>query len=332
MSNNKLRRSVVVGCGGYLPKNILTNEDLAEQLETSDDWIKARSGIEKRHIAAPGELTSDLAAAAADVSLKSAGMRPKDIDLVIVATSTPDHTFPATATTVQAKVGANNAMAFDIAAVCSGFVYALATADNFIKSGQVNNALVIGAETNSRILDWNDRGTCVLFGDGAGSILLSNESVESLGSDRGILSTHLHSDGRLHDLLYVDGGPSTTGTVGFIRMEGKEVFRHAVVKMSEVVTEALVHNNLLAADIDWFVPHQANKRIIDATSRRMGVGDEKVMLNIEKYGNTTTGTIPLCLWDWESQLKKGDNLVLAAFGGGFTWGSIYLKWAYDSKK
>jgi len=328
VSNNKLRRSLVVGCGGYLPKNILTNEDLAEQLETSDGWIKARSGIEKRHIAAPGELTSDLAAAAADVSLKSAGMCPKDIDLVIVATSTPDHTFPATATTVQAKVGANNAMAFDIAAVCSGFVYALATADNFIKSGQVNNALVIGAETNSRILDWNDRGTCVLFGDGAGSILLSNESVESLGSDRGILSTHLHSDGRLHDLLYVDGGPSTTGTVGFIRMEGKEVFRHAVVKMSEVVTEALVHNNLMAADIDWFVPHQANKRIIDGTAKKLGINPERVIVTIDKHANTSAASIPLAIWEAVSdkKIEKHDLVLVEALGGGMTWGSGLIRW------
>lgn len=328
MTNKNVRRSVVVGCGGYLPENILTNEKLAEQLETSDEWIRARSGIEKRHIAAPGEVTSDLAAAAADVSLKNAGMGSEDIELIIVATSTPDQTFPATATSVQAKVGAINAVAFDVAAVCSGFVYALATADNFIKSGQVNNALIIGAETNSRILDWKDRGTCVLFGDGAGSIVLNSECVEGLNSDRGILSTHLHSDGRLHDLLYVDGGPSTTGTVGFIRMEGKEVFRHAVVKMSEVVTEALNHNNLRATDIDWFVPHQANKRIIDGTAKKLGINAERVVVTIDKHANTSAASIPLAIWDAvsDNRIKKDDLVLVEALGGGMTWGSGLIRW------
>tara|TARA_B110000263_G_C15241387_1_gene479531 strand:+ start:241 stop:1227 length:987 start_codon:yes stop_codon:yes gene_type:complete len=328
VSNKKVRRSVVVGCGGYLPEKILSNEQLAEQLETSDQWIRARSGIEKRHIAAPNELTSDLGRAAAEISLRSAGMSPKEIDLVIVATSTPDQTFPATAAAVQAKVGANKAVAFDVAAVCSGFVFALATADNFIKSGQVNSALVIGAETNSRILDWEDRGTCVLFGDGAGSIVLKSECVEGLNSDRGILSTHLHSDGRLRDLLYVDGGPSSTGTVGYIRMEGKEVFRHAVVKMSEVVTEALIKNNLLATDIDWFVPHQANKRIIDGTAKKLGIDSERVVITIDKHANTSAASIPLALWEAvnDDKIKKDDLVLVEALGAGMTWGSGLIRW------
>ena len=320
--------SYILGCGSYLPKKILTNNDLSKKLDTSDEWIKSRTGIRQRHIADKNQLNSDLGYEAAKKAIINAKIKISDIDLIIVATSTPDHTFPATATTVQAKVGANNAMAFDIAAVCSGFVYALATADNFIKSGQVNNALVIGAETNSRILDWNDRGTCVLFGDGAGSILLSNETVESLGSDRGILSTHLHSDGRLHDLLYVDGGPSTTGTVGCIRMEGKEVFRHAVVKMSEVVTEALVHNNLLAADIDWFVPHQANKRIIDGTAKKLGINTERVIVTIDKHANTSAASIPLAIWEavCDKKIEKHDLVLVEALGGGMTWGSGLIRW------
>ena len=323
-----VRRSVVAGCGGYLPEKILTNDELAQQLDTSDEWIRERSGITKRHIAAEGEMTSDLAQAAAQAALDAAGVSAEDIDLIVVATSTPDETFPATATAVQAKLGADNAMAFDIQAVCSGFVYALATADNFIKSGQVDTALVIGAETFSRILDWQDRGTCVLFGDGAGALVLKAETGQGTTADRGVLSTHLHSDGRLHDLLYVDGGPSSTGEVGYLRMEGKEVFRHAVVKMAEVTVEALEANNLKASEIDWFVPHQANKRIIDGTAKKLGITGDRVVVTIDTHANTSAASIPLALWVaiHDGRIKQHDLVLIEALGGGMTWGSGLVRW------
>ncbi len=323
-----VRRSVVVGCGGYLPENILTNDELAQRLDTTDEWIRDRSGITQRHIAAEGELTSDLALAAAQSALDAAGVSVQDIDLILLATSTPDETFPATATVVQSKLGADNAMSFDIQAVCSGFVYALATADNFIKSGQVESAMVIGAETFSRILDWQDRGTCVLFGDGAGAVVLKAESGQGTTADRGILSTHLHSDGRLHDLLYVDGGPSSTGEVGFLRMEGKEVFRHAVVKMAEVTVEALEANDFTASDIDWFVPHQANKRIIDGTAKKLGINGDRVVVTIDQHANTSAASIPLALWvaTRDNRIKRDNLVLIEALGGGMTWGSGLVRW------
>ena len=324
-----MRRSVVAGTGRYLPERIVTNAELAERIDTSDEWIRERSGIAQRHIAADGEFTSDLATHAARDALKAAGMVPDDVDLIVVATSTPDETFPASATVVQSKLGcANGSVGFDIQAVCSGFVYALATADNFIKAGQVDTALVIGAETFSRILDWTDRGTCVLFGDGAGAVLLTAEEGQGTSDDRGILSTHLHSDGRLHDLLYVDGGPSSTGEVGFLRMEGKEVFRHAVKKMSEVVIEALEATGLNAEDVDWFVPHQANKRIIDGTARKLGVNSDRVVVTIDIHANTSAASIPLALSVAvdDARIKPGDLVLIEAMGGGLTWGSGILRW------
>lgn len=324
-----MRRSVVAGTGRYLPERIVTNAELAERIDTSDEWIRERSGIAQRHIAADGEFTSDLATHAARDALKAAGMVPDDVDLIVVATSTPDETFPASATVVQSKLGcANGSMGFDIQAVCSGFVYALATADNFIKAGQADTALVIGAETFSRILDWTDRGTCVLFGDGAGAVLLTAEEGQGTSDDRGILSTHLHSDGRLHDLLYVDGGPSSTGEVGFLRMEGKEVFRHAVKKMSEVVIEALEATGLNAEDVDWFVPHQANKRIIDGTARKLGVNSDRVVVTIDIHANTSAASIPLALSVAvdDARIKPGDLVLIEAMGGGLTWGSGILRW------
>lgn len=323
-----VRRSVVVGCGGYLPENILTNDELARRIDTSDEWIRDRSGITMRHIAAEGEMTSDLAFAAAQSALDAAGVSVENLDLILLATSTPDETFPATATVVQAMLGADNAMAFDIQAVCSGFVYALATADNFIKAGQADTALVIGAETFSRILDWQDRGTCVLFGDGAGALVLKAEAGQGTTGDRGVLSTHLHSDGRLHDLLYVDGGPSSTGEVGFLRMEGKEVFRHAVVKMAEVTVEALKANDLTAGDIDWFVPHQANKRIIDGTAKKLGINGDRVVVTIDKHANTSAASIPLALWvaSHDGRIKRDDLVLIEALGGGMTWGSGLIRW------
>lgn len=321
-------RSVVVGSGGYLPKTILTNDELAKRIDTSDAWIRERSGIAQRHIAADGELTSDLAVAAGRSALADAGMSGADIDLVLLATSTPDETFPASATVVQTQLGADAAAAFDIQAVCSGFIYALATADNFIKSGQAQTALVIGAETFSRILDWQDRGTCVLFGDGAGAVVLQAQPGQGTSADRGILSTHLHSDGRLHDLLYVDGGPSSTGQVGLLRMEGKEVFRHAVVKMADVTIEALKANDLSASDIDWFVPHQANKRIIDGTAKKLGINGDRVVVTIDRHANTSAASIPLALWvaAHDGRIKRGDLVLLEALGGGMTWGSSLLRW------
>ena len=324
-----MRRSVVAGMGRYLPERIVTNAELAGRIDTSDEWIRERSGITQRHIAADGEFTSDLATHAARQALAAAGMAPDDIGLIVVATSTPDETFPATATVVQSKLGCtNDSMGFDVQAVCSGFVFALATADNFIKTGQVDTALVIGAETFSRILDWNDRGTCVLFGEGAGAMVLKAGEGEGTSEDRGVLSTHLHSDGNLHDLLYVDGGPSSTGEVGVLRMEGREVFRHAVSKMSAVVVEALEATGLKAEDVNWFVPHQANKRIIDGTARKLGVGPERVVVTIDVHANTSAASIPLALSVAvdDARIKQGDLVLIEAMGGGLTWGSGILRW------
>jgi 3-oxoacyl-[acyl-carrier-protein] synthase-3 len=320
-------RSVVMGCGAYLPAKTVTNADLADLVETSDDWIAQRTGIRERHIARDDETTSDLALAAATRALEAAGIAGSDIDLIVLATTTPDQTFPATAVRVQKALGMTGGAAFDIQAVCSGFIYALAVADNFLRLGQAKRALVIGAETFSRILDWTDRGTCVLFGDGAGAVVLEAKSEAEAGG-RGIISTHLHSDGRFEDILYVDGGPSSTGTVGKLRMNGKEVFRHAVQKLADVVDETLTANGLTAADIDWLVPHQANQRIIDGTGRKLGLSSEKVVSTIARHGNTSAASIPLALAEavGDGRIKRGDLVLTEAMGGGLTWGAALLRW------
>ncbi|WP_300298080.1 beta-ketoacyl-ACP synthase III [Ferrovibrio sp.] len=321
-------RSVVVGCGSYLPERILTNADLAKMVDTSDEWIVERTGIRQRHIAADHEKTSDLAIKAAQAALKNAGLTGADIDLIVLATATPDQTFPATACRVQAELGMTRGFAFDVQAVCSGFIYALATADNFIKAGQVKTALVIGAETFSRILDWTDRTTCVLFADGAGAVVLRAEEGKGTTDDRGVLTTHLHSDGRHNDLLYVDGGPSSTQTTGYVRMHGKEVFRHAVVNLADVVKTTLAAVNMKPEQIDWLVPHQANKRIIDGTARKLGMTTDRVVLTVDHHGNTSAASVPLALAEAvaDGRIKQGDVLLLEAMGGGFTWGSALVRW------
>ena len=323
-----VRRSCIVGCGAYLPARIVTNAELARRLDTSDEWIVTRTGIKQRHIAADGELTSHLAVAAARRALENAKMTASDVDMIVLATSTPDQTFPATATIVQRELGMVRGIAFDMQAVCSGFVFALAIADNFIKAGQVDTALVIGAETFSRILDWEDRSTCVLFGDGAGAALLRAANGDGTSQDRGILSTHLHADGRYHDLLYVDGGPSSTRSTGHVRMLGRDVFRHGVEKMASAIEEALAANDLKAGDIDWFVPHQANKRIIDGTSRRLGLGPERVIVTIDRHANTSAASIPLALAEAveDGRIQPGNLVLLEALGGGLTWGSSIVRW------
>jgi 3-oxoacyl-[acyl-carrier-protein] synthase III len=319
-------RSQIVGCGGYLPERIVTNNELAERLDTSDEWIRQRTGISERRIAADGELTSDLAFGAARRALEHAGMSGSDLDLIVLATATPDQTFPATASKVQAQLGMKRGAAFDVQAVCSGFIFALAVADNALRLGQARTALVIGAETFSRILDWQDRGTCVLFGDGAGAVVLNAGPAGA--ADRGILSTHLHSDGRQHDILYVDGGPSSTGTAGHLRMEGRDVFRQAVQHLSEVVDEALAANGLSAADIDWLVPHQANSRIIDAIERKLGLPAGKTVLTIERHANTSAASIPLALAVAvdDGRIRPGDLVLMEALGGGLSWGASLVRW------
>jgi 3-oxoacyl-[acyl-carrier-protein] synthase III len=320
-------RSVVRGSGGYLPERVVTNAELARDLDTTDDWIVQRTGIRQRHIAAEGELTSDLARRAAEAALAEAGMTGRDLDLIVLATATPDHTFPATATKLQAQLGMTGGVAFDVQAVCTGFIYALAVADNAIRLGQAKRALVVGAETFSRILDWRDRGTCVLFGDGAGALVL--EAARDDGATaRGVLSTHLHSDGAGYELLYVDGGPSTTRTTGFLRMEGREIFRHAVERLAEVVDEALEANRLPAGAIDWLVPHQANRRIIDAMARRLGLAPEKVVLTIDRHANTSAASVPLALAEAsrDGRIRPGQLLLLEAMGGGLTWGAAMIRW------
>jgi 3-oxoacyl-[acyl-carrier-protein] synthase-3 len=316
--------SKISATGSYLPKKILLNSELAKTVETSDEWIMDRTGIKQRHVVSEGELTSDIATHAVLKTLEKAGKKAEEIDLIIVATTTPDLTFPATATTVQAKIGAINAFAFDIQAVCSGFVYALATADNFIKSGQVKNALVIGAETLSRIVNWEDRNTCVLFGDGAGAVLLEATSEENCG----IIASDLHSDGTLNSLLKTTGGPSLNQQTGFIEMAGKEVFKHAVEKMSKSVLSVLEKAGLTSKDIDLLVPHQANARILNAVAARLEIPEEKVVLTVHDHANTSAASIPLALDYANSQgrIKKGDVVVLEALGGGLTWGSVVLRW------
>ncbi len=321
-------RSVISGCGGYLPERVLTNAELARMVDTSDEWISERTGIRERHIAAEGEFTSDLAIAAAKQALANAKVAASEIDLIIVATATPDDTFPATACRVQGELGIVRGAAFDVQAVCTGFIYALAVADNFIKAGQSGKALVIGAETFSRILDWTDRGTCVLFGDGAGAVVLSAANGNGNGADRGILNTQLHSDGRYRDLLYVDGGPSRTRTVGHLRMSGREVFRHAVVNLTRVVHEALEAANLTPADIDWLVPHQANLRILEGTARKLNVDPARVVVTIGGHGNTSAASVPLALNEAVSdgRIRQGQVVLMEAMGGGFTWGSALARW------
>ncbi|CBS86222.1 beta-ketoacyl-ACP synthase III [Azospirillum lipoferum] len=320
-------RSRVLGCGTFLPANIVTNQDLEQRVDTSDEWIVQRTGIRSRHIAAEGEKTSDLAIAAATRALEHAGVPAGSIDCIVLATTTPDNTFPATATKVQAALGTKG-FAMDIQAVCAGFVYAMAVADNFLRNGQARRALVIGAETFSRLLDWNDRTTCVLFGDGAGAIVLEAYEAKGDSTDRGVLSTHLHSDGSQYDLLYVDGGASSTGTIGHVRMHGQEIFRHAVSKLSAVVEEALVANGLESTDIDWMVPHQANRRIIDGLARKMKLSPEKVVLTVDRHGNTSAASIPLALGEAvaDGRVKRGDLILMEAIGGGLTWGSALVRW------
>jgi 3-oxoacyl-[acyl-carrier-protein] synthase-3 len=321
-------RSVVLGCGSYLPSHILTNADLARKVDTSDAWIAQRTGIRERRIAADGEHTSDLALAAARAALSAAAVDPQSIDLIVLATSTPDNTFPATAVSVQAGLGITHGAAFDLQAVCSGFVFGLATADGFLKTGAFKRALVIGAETFSRLLDWTDRTTCVLFGDGAGAVVLDAVPQSGSREDRGILTAHLRSDGRHKDKLYVDGGPSSTGTVGHLRMEGREVFKHAVAMIADVVVDAFAATGYTADDIDWFVPHQANKRIIDGSAHKLGIAPEKIVTTVDRHGNTSAASIPLALSVAvnDGRIKTGDLVLLEAMGGGFTWGAILLRW------
>ena len=323
-----MMRSVVLGHGAYLPERILTNAELAKMVDTSDEWIVQRTGIKERHIAAEGEFTSHLGLKAAQAALANAGIDAQSIDLIVLATSTPDNTFPATAVAIQHGLGINHGAAFDLQAVCTGFIFALATADNFLKSGAFKRALVIGAETFSRILDWNDRGTCVLFGDGAGAVVLEAQPQAGTTADRGILTTHLRSDGRHKDKLFVDGGPSSTQTVGHLRMEGREVFKHAVGMITDVIIDAFQATGTTADDVDWLVPHKANKRIIDASAKKLHIAPQKVVLTVDRHGNTSAASIPLALAVAvdDGRIRKNDLLMLEAMGGGFTWGSALLRW------
>ncbi|MDX2222551.1 MAG: beta-ketoacyl-ACP synthase III [Rhodospirillaceae bacterium] len=320
-------RSVIAGVGAYLPARVVSNAELAARVDTSDAWIRERTGITQRHIAAPDEKTSDLAIAAAKAALAAAGVDGQALDLIVVATATPDQTFPATAARVQAALGRPGMPAFDVQAVCSGFVYGLAVVDNFIKAGQSKCALLIGAETFSRILDWSDRGTCVLFGDGAGAVVLRAETGQGTAKDRGVLSTHLHADGRHHDMLFVDGGPGSTQNTGHVRMKGKEVFRHAVVNLADTVREAVAANGLTMADIDWLVPHQANRRILDSTAEKLDIAPEKVIVTVDQHANTSAASIPLALNQGvaDGRIKAGDLILMEAMGGGFTWGSALAR-------
>jgi 3-oxoacyl-[acyl-carrier-protein] synthase-3 len=324
----KKMRSVVRGTGSHLPDRVLTNAELSGMVDTTDEWIVQRTGIRERRIAAEGERTSDLAFAAATAALADAGLEARDIDVILVATATPDYTFPATAVIVQDRLGLHSGAAFDLQAVCSGFVFGIANADALIRSGQAHRVLVIGAETFSRILDWEDRTTCVLFGDGAGAIVLEGQEQDGAKTDRGVLATRLRSDGGHLHKLYVDGGPSSTQTVGHLRMEGREVFRHAVGLVSDVIDGALADAGAAAVEIDWFVPHQANKRIIDATARKFGWPDEKVVITVDRHGNTSAASIPLALDTArrDGRIREGDLVMLEAMGGGFTWGAALVRW------
>ncbi|RCK26366.1 beta-ketoacyl-ACP synthase III [Thalassospira lucentensis] len=320
-------RSRIIGCGSYLPANVVTNDELAKRVDTSDEWIVARTGIRQRHIAADDQTTSVLAVEAAKKAMEHAGVTAADIDLIIVATATPDNTFPATATKVQHRLGVTG-FAFDVQAVCSGFIYSLTTADMYIRNGQAKTALVIGAETFSRILDWEDRRTCVLFGDGAGAVVVQGFEGTGTLEDQGIHASRLHSDGSKYELLYVDGGPSATQTVGHLRMEGKEVFRHAVTNLAGVIREVLADTGLEAADIDWLVPHQANRRILDSTAKKFGISPDKVVVTVDRHANTSAASIPLALAEavHDGRIKRGDIVILEAMGGGFTWGASLVRW------
>jgi 3-oxoacyl-[acyl-carrier-protein] synthase-3 len=324
----KRTRSIVRGVGSYLPERVVTNKDLMTQIETSHEWIVQRTGIEQRHIAADNETTSWLGIRAAKAALADAGLEPRDIDLIVVATSTPDYTFPSTATIVQEGLGIHHGAAFDLQAVCTGFVYAVATADKFLASGSHARALVIGAETFSRILDWEDRTTCVLFGDGAGAIVMEAAEGEGSSADRGVLTSHLRSDGRHRDKLYVNGGPGSTRSTGVLKMEGREVFRFAVGMVTDVIRDAFEATGTTAEDLDWFVPHQANKRIITASADKLGIAPEKVVITVDRHGNTSAASIPLALdvAKRDGRIKEGDLVMIEAIGGGFTWGSALIRW------
>ncbi len=321
-------RSVVRGIGSALPRRIMKNADFEGMVETSDEWIAQRTGIRQRHIAADDETTASLGEAAARAALENAGLTPDDIDLIVLATSTPNNTFPATAVEIQNRLGMRHGFAFDMQAVCSGFVYAVTTADLYIKGGLAKRVLVIGSETFSRILDWTDRSTCVLFGDGAGALVLEAEEGEGGIADRGVLAASLRSDGTHKDKLYVDGGPSTTGTVGHLKMEGREVFKHAVGMITDVIEDVFTQTGISADDLDWFVPHQANKRIIDASAKKLGIADEKAVVTVHMHGNTSAASVPLALSVAvaDGRIKKGDLVMLEAMGGGFTWGAVLVRW------
>ena len=321
-------RSVVLGCGSHLPSRVVTNADLSRMVDTSDEWIVQRTGIRERHIAADAETTSEMGIKAAHAALAAAGIDAASIDLVVLATSTPDNTFPASAVTIQAGLGITQGAAFDMQAVCSGFVFSLATVDALLRNRTFKRALVIGSETFSRILDWTDRTTCVLFGDGAGAVVIESAAQPGTREDRGILTSHLRSDGRYRSKLYVDGGPSSTRTVGHVRMEGRAVFKHAVAMISDVIEDAFTATGYGAKDIDWFVPHQANKRIIDDSAHRLGIAPEKVILTVDKHGNTSAASIPLALSVAvaDGRIKRGNLVLLEAMGGGFTWGATLLRW------
>ena len=321
-------RTVILGAGCYLPERVVTNDELAKTVDTSDEWIVQRTGIRERRIAADGELTSDLALRAAQSALAHAKVEASSIDLIVVATATPDNTFPACAVSVQAGLGITTGVAFDLQAVCSGFVFGLATIDGLLRTGVYKRALLIGAETFSRILDWNDRTTCVLFGDGAGAVVLEAQESAGTRDDRGLLTAHLRSDGRHKLKLYVDGGPSATQTVGHVRMEGREVFRHAISMITDVVEDAFRVTGYTADDVDWFVPHQANKRIIDGSAHKLGIDPAKVVTTVDRHGNTSAASIPLALCDAvaDRRIKRGDLVLLEAMGGGFTWGAALVRW------
>ena len=323
-----MKRSVVVGIGASLPERATTNADLEARMDTSDEWIRQRTGIEQRYIAAEGQTTADLGEAAARAALEDAGLTVADIDMIVLATSTPDHTFPATAVEIQYRLGMTHGSAFDLQAVCSGFIFALTTADAYLQTGAARRILVIGAETFSRIIDWEDRTTAVLFGDGAGAIVLEAQDGIGMSNDRGVLTSHLRSDGSHKTKLYVDGGPSSTGTVGHLRMQGREVFKHAVAMITDVIEDAFAATGLSADDIDWFVPHQANRRIIEASAKKLDISAEKVVITVNRHGNTSAASIPLALHTAVSdgRIRRGNLVLLEAMGGGFTWGSVLLRW------
>ncbi|HVU20030.1 MAG TPA: beta-ketoacyl-ACP synthase III [Rhizomicrobium sp.] len=321
-------RSQIIGCGAYLPDNIVTNEELSKRVDTSDEWIRERTGIRERRIAREGEMTSHLAVEASRRALLDAAIDANELDLIVCATTTPDETFPAVATVIQSRLGMVGGAAFDVQAVCSGFIYGLAVADNFIKAGQAKTVLLVGAETMSRLLDWTDRTTCVLFGDGAGAVVLQAHEGEGTSVDRGVLNTTLYSDGRLHDLLYVDGGPSSTQTTGRLRMRGKEVFRHAVTNLAAAIEDSAAKAGVKVSEIDWFVPHQANQRILDGTAKKLGVSPAKMVSTVAVHGNTSSASVPLAAMTAieDGRIKRGDLVLLEAMGGGFTWGAALVRW------